>query len=294
MPASAEAPEKVFVVNKTEESGLTLGDTDDPYLRVEFKDDTLDRDNHRYRQVVFDEHNGKRTFDDTCDITDGSCDIRLINTSQYISPGVHRYTAYLDKSDESWGFENGDIESLSDLENNIQTSNTYTWMKKADTFSLSTDSSFFATDWRSPTEEHYSELKLHRTNNPLTWDYWYYVFDITNDELISFEYYFNNGESRISRVPTDKNDDHITYQAFFASASNRDNVRSVSDLIDIQGVSNTVTKTRRPWSIEPLTYFFTGIDVQGFNGGGSKTTYLADKTTGDVIWSSQEGTCHIT
>lgn len=293
LPASATTGDRVFTMNKGLDSGITMGDTQYPSLEVTFEDDSLDHSSHSYRQVVFDEFNGQKRKVDVCYISSGTCDIwtdSLKDSNNIVEPGVHRYTAYLDKSNNYWGFdvEYEDINTVDDLENHIATSNTLPWVKESNSFSLSGNSSFFSNDWTNPSDEEYSQLDLHFSDNPLTQDYAYFVFDTTNDEIIGTEWYLDGSNQTIFSVPTDKNNDQITYQAFFASSQNWENVKTVSDLVDIRESSNTVVKTRRPWVLEPLIEGWnSGVDINYIAGGGDKTVYLEDKTTGEILWSSQ-------
>lgn len=257
-----------------------LGDTESPELNATVKYTPVS--GKYYRISIFETTAGQERYLTSCEnlVSGEECLVSL----EYKSPdpaGIHTFKAYMEQSDDAIF---NTPQSSGNLQNVILESPVLVAERKSYALTLTTDTPFISTDLTS--QESYPTVAYKLNQHVYASDFEFYLFDITNDKLLGREpSEFNEGT--IFDIPQFRNDT-TDYQLFLARRTA--NVNSVNDLSDVVTASNTVSKTRRPWSIEDKSAVpGVGINVTTINGGGDFTTYLADTTTNKIFWDSQEG-----
>lgn len=198
-PIPAQASEKAFEITKNGKSGF-LNDVEDPLITVNFTGYPVDEKNHSYRMVVFDKFEGSTKVLNVCGFDYNSCVFYLKHLTDIIEPGQHEYFAMLDESPNPYSdfrVEDDDIKSPTDLDSPLYTSKPMNAVMKRSTISLSSNSNYFSTDVFAAGKLNSPTLSLDFSEVVFAEGYNYYVFDLTNDELIDTNYYDPDTEKMV-------------------------------------------------------------------------------------------------
>lgn len=136
--------------------------------------------------------------------------------------------------------QNGDYEAIRTIE---AQSNTVSTERSSWTVSLTNNKTVYTTS-DTPTI-------TWKTNQKTNYSYGVYIFDETNptNPVISTRAYYDGTDTSTLSLRFDYNQKPIAYRAYVASLSGSNSIQKVSDLKDVQAVSNLVNFERAPWTL---------------------------------------------
>lgn len=280
-----------------------VGVTESIELKVELSGQIYDED-YNYRLVFLDysksQTNPEAIIPDAngCDLWwESGCEFYL-TPSENITTGGHHIGAVIEKSNSNLSFDKEieDVHSLTDVGEIVQETKPLDryYFNKLDSYPvLSQETQYFTSDYMSDSREKDPQILIQWNSFSYEDKYTDYVYDITHDEIVGDEYPIDELKTLIYIDKT--NDDYLQYQIIRAKTRDIDDIykQSKSVLEDIQYESNIVEFERRLWSIDdvyPAVDLMDRPQLQHTIGGGDRSIYLEDNTTGKIIWADQEDT----